>query len=901
VLDSPNGGNTFYGTGGSSLTGGNAYTIWWYQGGAEVSSTNGIDLLSSLDGGANWSYIAAYLPSTANAWNSYQWTVPNSATSRLRVRLNAYDGSNNLVGADGSRVNNRIVADTTPPTGSVTINSGVATTKSSGVTLNISASDSQNTVTNMCVSNTGSCSAWENFASSKAWTLSAGDGVKYVYAWFRDKVGNTSGYTYDSIVLDTVPPAGGLFYANPANGYVATSWSGISDGTSGINHYDLLYSTAGYPATCTASTPVYTGTASSFNHSVGAGTHYYRLCAIDMAGNVSTGLVAYATLTNDLQVSSLGAVPSKAYINVPFVVSDNVLNVGNAPTPAASTNRYYLSADLVRGSDLLLSGSRVVPAGIPGGGTSSGSASLVAPSGFPLGTYYLMVCADDLNAVAESNESNNCRFSTTTVTVSSLPDLVVAAASAPPAEVAPGERLTLTDTTRNVGTISTGKLTVTRAYLSTDSVKSGEDLLLGTRSVAILLPGADNTGTLSAAVPLTAPLGNYYLLTCADAAGGVLETDETNNCAVRGPILVGKADLVEIGLSNPPAAASPGSRFTASDIVRNAGTVNTKVGSYTKYFLSSDVAVGGDLYLGLRAVPILAPGMDNAGTLTLTIPATTPEGSYFLMACADNTGRVAELNETNNCRFSGTTIGIGKPDLVISAFSNATSMVQPGGRAVLADTTRNQGSVASSVRTSTKFYLSADNAVGGDLYIGIRSVNPIPAGSDNSGTLSALIPATTPLGTYQVLACADNTGISAESNETNNCTFASEPIRVGRPDLVMTSISSPPPTAARGSRFSLTDITQNIGTASTSGTTYNKYFLSLDAARDISDIQIGLRAIVANFPPGGYNTLAVTVTVPTTVPSGTYNVIGCSDDANTQIELSEANNCRVAVTQVVVP
>jgi hypothetical protein len=39
------------------------------------------------------------------------------------------------------------------------------------------------------------------------------------------------------------------------------------------------------------------------------------------------------------------------------------------------------------------------------------------PTTTPLGTYYLLACADDVKKVPESNEKNNCKASASTVTI----------------------------------------------------------------------------------------------------------------------------------------------------------------------------------------------------------------------------------------------------------------------------------------------------------------------------------------------------------------------------------------------------------------------------------------------------------------------------------------------------
>ncbi len=42
-------------------------------------------------------------------------------------------------------------------------------------------------------------SAWQTYATSKSWALSAGAGTKTVYVQYRDKAGNPSALAFDRI------------------------------------------------------------------------------------------------------------------------------------------------------------------------------------------------------------------------------------------------------------------------------------------------------------------------------------------------------------------------------------------------------------------------------------------------------------------------------------------------------------------------------------------------------------------------------------------------------------------------------------------------------------------------------------------------------------------------------
>jgi subtilase family serine protease len=90
-------------------------------------------------------------------------------------------------------------------------------------------------------------------------------------------------------------------------------------------------------------------------------------------------------------------------------------------------------------------------------------------------------------------------------------------------------------------------------------------------------------------------------------------------------------------------------------------------------------------------------------------------------------------------------------------------------------------------------------------------VAALPAGASSTNTVTVTIPATLPLGAYFLIACADDRDTVTESDETNNCRASSTTVTVGRPDLVVSSVSDPPGAALAGARFSVTHTTVNQG------------------------------------------------------------------------------------------
>jgi len=125
---------------------------------------------------------------------------------------------------------------------SIAINDGDAYTHSISATLTLAASDAGSGVAEMRLSDDGATwSAWEPYATSKPWTLPAGDGEKTVYVEYRDHAVRTSVAFSDTIVLDTLAPVSSA--ASPANSlqtYFTVTWSG-TDAHSGVASYDVEY------------------------------------------------------------------------------------------------------------------------------------------------------------------------------------------------------------------------------------------------------------------------------------------------------------------------------------------------------------------------------------------------------------------------------------------------------------------------------------------------------------------------------------------------------------------------------------------------------------------------------------------------------------------------------------
>jgi subtilase family serine protease len=508
---------------------------------------------------------------------------------------------------------------------------------------------------------------------------------------------------------------------------------------------------------------------------VGKCRHEDNNCAVATTGAVTVTRPDLLETT----ASTTPAAPSRAP-GTTLSVTDTVGNAGRV-TSGASTTRYYLSLDGVKSAgDTLLTGSRAVPS-LASAATHSGTVTVTIPAATPLANYYLLACADDLNTVVETNEGNNCAVASSGLVTVTRPDLIMSTVSTTPATPVrvPGTTFSVTDSTLNAGAVASGPST-TRYYLSLDGTKNaGDTLLVGIRAVPGLAAGASSSGTVTVTIPAATPLNNYVLLACADDTNSVAETNEGNNCLTASgsaTVTVTRPDLVETTATTTPAAPvrAPGTTFSVTDTAQNTGAVASGA-STTRYYLSLDgVKNAGDtLLVGTRAVLGLAAGASSSGTVTVTIPSTTPLNTYSLLACADDLNAVVETNEGNNCIVASSgAVTVTRPDLLEDTVSNPPTTKARGTTFSVTGTTRNAGTVASGAST-TRYYLSLDGLknAGDTLLVGSRAVPGLAAGATTSpGTVTVTIPSTTPLNTYfLLLACADDLNAVVETNEGNNC------------------------------------------------------------------------------------------------------------------------------------
>jgi len=248
-----------------------------------------------------------------------------------------------------------VIADTTAPaSASISINAAAAATNAIAATLTLSATDAVG-VTGYFVSEINTTPAAASFtsvipittvsSSNIAFTLSAGDGIKTVYAWFRDAAGNISTVVSDTIVLDTIAPA---------QTFSALSFSADT----GVSNTDFITRTTAQTVTAALSSTLaagdivngsldggitwvditnkVAGTALSWNAVTLTASDTLQLKMTDAAGNTGTGAIASQAYVLDTIAPTVSAhnpaigatgVAVTAAIDVTF--SEHVTGVSN--------------------------------------------------------------------------------------------------------------------------------------------------------------------------------------------------------------------------------------------------------------------------------------------------------------------------------------------------------------------------------------------------------------------------------------------------------------------------------------------------------------------------------------------------------------------------------------------
>jgi len=184
--------------------------------------------------------------------------------------------------------------DRRPPTGSISVADGRRWVHEPTVELTLSAQDNAG-VAEMCLAvDNNDCDSWQPYEELLSTPLSTDQVATTIQVWFRDPTGNVSRPKWVVARLDRHAPQGGRAEVTQTPRYAELSYGAFTDQVSGVSSYLIHGDQGAAPASCSEGDGIRLGSTDKprFNHERDEDDWIYRVCAVDMAGNVSNGVLA---------------------------------------------------------------------------------------------------------------------------------------------------------------------------------------------------------------------------------------------------------------------------------------------------------------------------------------------------------------------------------------------------------------------------------------------------------------------------------------------------------------------------------------------------------------------------------------------------------------------------------
>jgi subtilase family serine protease len=355
-------------------------------------------------------------------------------------------------------------------------------------------------------------------------------------------------------------------------------------------------------------------------------------------------------------------------------------------------------------------------------------------------------------------------------------------------------------------------------------------------------------------------------------------------------------DLV-VTAATAPTSASLGETVDLTWAVTNQGIGNTSTGWTDYVYLSDDTILdSSDIFLTAQSVLPQTPlSPDNNYTVTqnAAIPATAL-GNRYLLFSTDTNNSQSETDETNNVR--AVPIQLSGPDLAV------TNIVAPveglaGQQIEIAWTVTNQGNREATGTWTDILYLSSDQEIGTDQFLGSFSFTGT-IGAGESIVRRQLVTLPTDLSGDRWVTVQTNAGNQiAEASNGNNTTLDDRVIAISlppAPNLQVSSITAPP-NAFSGKQTVIEWTVTNTGTGATNAPVWSDgVWLSLDNTFDNTDIFLGSVTNPSYLNVGESYTTSLTAILPEGI-SNDYRFIVKADYSNRVEELgNEADNLAVS-------
>ena len=358
----------------------------------------------------------------------------------------------------------------------------------------------------------------------------------------------------------------------------------------------------------------------------------------------------------NLRVRDVTVRPPRANTLSNIIVDAVLYNLGTTPAILFKFDVWLSRDPIWDEADRLLGEGDVASVLASGTYELRGFSAAVNPPVTELGNYYVIIRADSGAIIDEVIESDNTAASgAIIVTDEELPgaDITVGNLVVAPTNTFLDGTVDISATVSNVGTGDITNQFLCRTFLSSDDqLDPRTDAVLESFTVPPLAAGASVDLLREANIPGFFEAGSYFAFLYCDPNLSIAEADDGNNTArTEGQIVVAGESSVDLrinGLTLSAESVDNEGELTVSLEVCNDGS-NGSTPTKLRIFLSPDNLPDPDdiLFAELRLAPI-EPA--SCVTLEAVAPAicATFVSDYRVLAVADPTGSVVEVNETNN-------------------------------------------------------------------------------------------------------------------------------------------------------------------------------------------------------------------------------------------------------------
>lgn len=523
------------------------------------------------------------------------------------------------------------------------------------------------------------------------------------------------------------------------------------------------------------------------------------------------------------------------------------------------------------------------------------------------GLWRVRVITDVYDQISEFGfEANNGDTTGPVISViqSIAPNLVPQSVTANPVAKR-GHPLAVTWQVLNTGNTTVGysEAWSDRLYLSTDTGLDAGDISLGSAGQSAS-PGnwASYGGAASFTIPISTPVGDYYLIVAVDHGDSVFEDqgelDNVLASASKVSVQDAPADL-GVALNYDPRHQAPASGAATQSIVVPWKVTNIAIDATAtvswqdRLYLSTTPDLSGTKWT--LSTPSSSGGLGGGASYVREVTAKVPEvlpGGYFLVAQTDLTGVVYEAGATgNNLAFSPFQVTSAGADLAITAFS-APGTAKAGDPLSVTWTVKNLGTLPTPV-SIWQDRVRLEGA-GGPIPLGGKThVSSLAAGAEYTVAASFVVPDSLS-GVYSLRLLVDDSKQVFETNEGNNEDVIQTPLDVDglpKPDLIVENVTGPVNVPA-GQALAVTWDVRNVGPGPTHVSAwFDAVYLSKDEILEPGkDPLLGTSPHTALLPSGQSVSQGAAFAVPAGY-SGSFFVIVKTDVSQLVDEAGlEANN-----------